>query len=380
VIVDEQGGLIAGHARVLAAQRLGLDEVPVVVARGWSDAKKRAYILADNRLALNAGWDPELLRLELADLREMGQDLHVIGFAEDEIAALFSDGRHGLTDPDFVPEPLPAPVTQPGEVWLLGRHRLVCGDCTVPAIAEAALAGAKPHLLVSDPPYGVEYDPAWRNRSGMSTSRRTGKVANDDTADWRAAYALFPGDVAYVWHASLRSADFAQSLIASGFQLRAQIIWAKDQLQISRGHYHWQHEPCWFAVRKGATAHWQGDRKQTTLWQIASRGQDTQTEHGTQKPVECMRRPIVNNSICGDGIYEPFCGSGTSIIAAEITGRICHAIEIDPVYVDVAVRRWEAYTGATAQLEAGGHAFAEIAVQRGVNLDLQRDGAARPQA
>ena len=133
----------------------------------------------------------------------------------------------------------------------------------------------------------------------MSTSRRTGKVANDDTADWRAAYALFPGDVAYVWHASLRSADFAQSLIASGFELRAQIIWAKDQLQISRGHYHWQHEPCWFAVRKGATAHWQGDRKQTTLWQIASRGQDTQTEHGTQKPVECMRRPIVNNSSPG---------------------------------------------------------------------------------
>ena len=321
VLVDEQGGLIAGHARVLAAHRLGLTEVPVMVARGWSDAKKRAYILADNKLALNAGWDPELLRLELADLREMGQDLQVIGFAEDEITALFSDGRRGLTDPDVVPEPLPAPVTQPGEVWLLGEHRLVCGDCTEPAIAEAALAGANPHLMVSDPPYGVGYDPAWRNRSGMSTSRRTGKVANDDTADWRAAYALFPGDVAYVWHASLRSADFAQSLIASGFELRAQIIWAKDQLQISRGHYHWQHEPCWYAVRKGATAHWQGDRKQTTLWQIASRGQDTQTEHGTQKPVECMRRPIVNNSSPGDGIYEPFCGSGTTIIAAEMTGR-----------------------------------------------------------
>ena len=254
VIVDEQGGLIAGHARVMAAQRLSLTEVPVIVARGWSDTKKSAYILADNKLALNAGWDPELLRLELSDLREMGQDLQVIGFAEDEIAALFSDGRRGLTDPDFVPEPLPTPVTQPGEVWLLGQHRLVCGDCTVPAIVETALAGAKPHLLVSDPPYGVGYDPAWRNRSGMSTSRRIGKVANDDTADWRAAYALFPGDVVYIWHASLRSADFAKSLIASGFDLRAQIIWAKDQLQISRGHYHWQHEPCWFAVRNRAIA------------------------------------------------------------------------------------------------------------------------------
>jgi ParB-like chromosome segregation protein Spo0J len=142
VIVDEQGGLIAGHARVMAAHRLGLTEVPVVIALGWSDAKKRAYILADNKLALNAGWDPELMRLELADLRDMGQDLQVIGFAEDEITALFSAGRRGLTDPDFAPEPLPAPVTQPGEVWLLGEHRLVCGDCTEPAIAEAALAGA----------------------------------------------------------------------------------------------------------------------------------------------------------------------------------------------------------------------------------------------
>jgi len=372
--------VIAGHGRVLAARKLGLTELPVMVACGWSEAKKQAYRIADNKLALNAGWDPELLRSELADLRAMGQDLQMIGFAEDEITALFSAGRLGLTDPDLAPEPLPVPVTQPGEVWLLGEHRLVCGDCTEAAIVGAALAGANPHLLVSDPPYGVGYDPAWRNRAGMSTSRRTGKVANDDTADWRAAYALFPGDVAYVWHASLRSADFAQSLIASGFELRAQIIWAKDQLQISRGHYHWQHEPCWFAVRKGATAHWQGDRKQTTLWQIGSRGQDTQTEHGTQKPVECMRRPIVNNSFPGDGIYEPFCGSGTSIIAAEMTGRICHAIEIDPVYVDVAVRRWEAYTGATARLEVAGIAFAEIAEQRGVILDLQADVAARPQA
>ena len=256
----------------------------------------------------------------------------------------------------------------------------MCGDCTEPDIVAKSLDGATPHLMVTNPPYGVSYDPAWRNRSGMSTSRRTGRVANDDTADWRAAYALFPGEVGYVWHASLRSAESAQSLIASGFDLRAQIIWAKDRLQISRGHYHWQNEPCWFAVRKGGTAHWHGDRKQTTLWTIPSRMQDAQTVHGTQKPVDCMCRPMVNNSRPGDSVYEPFCGSGTSIIAAEITGRRCCAIEIDPVYVDVAVRRWGAYTGAEARLESGEGTFAEVAIQRGVSIETEGHGSARPQA
>ncbi|MBL6082380.1 site-specific DNA-methyltransferase [Belnapia sp. T18] len=351
VLVDEVGGIIAGHGRVLAARALRLTEVPVMVARGWSDAQKRAYVLADNKLALNAGWDEEQLRVELADLRGMGADLGLIGFSDGELTALLVENTAGLTDPDAVPEAPAEPVTRPGDVWLLGRHRLACGDSTTPEAVEAALGGVRPHLMVTDPPYGVEYDPAWRNRAGLSTTRRTGAVANDDRADWREAWALFPGEVAYVWHGALHAAAVAESLTACGFEIRAQIVWAKDRLVLGRGHYHWQHEPCWYAVRKAANGHWAGDRKQSTLWQIASRGQDAETVHGTQKPVECMRRPIENNSSPGQAVYEPFCGSGTTLIAAEMTGRACHAIELSPAYVDVAVTRWQAFTGQQAVRE-----------------------------
>jgi DNA modification methylase len=333
-----------------------------MVAHGWSEAQKRAYILADNKLAQNAGWDEELLRVELADLRDMGADLSLIGFGEDEIAKLLIDGNEGLTDPDVVPEVPTDPVSQLGDVWVLGRHRLVCGDSTDAAAVAEALNGVTPHLMVTDPPYGVEYDPAWRNRAGLSTTRRTGKVENDDRADWREAWALFPGEVAYVWHGALHAAAVAESLEASGFAIRAQIIWAKDRLVLGRGHYHWQHEPAWYAVR--GTGHWAGDRKQTTLWQIASKGQDADTVHGTQKPVECMRRPIENNSSPGQAVYEPFSGSGTTIIAAEMTGRACHAIELSPAYVDVAVQRWQAFIGQQAMLEGNGRSFPEMAEAR----------------
>jgi DNA modification methylase len=249
-----------------------------------------------------------------------------------------------------------------------GGHRLVCGDSTTPEAVDAALAGVTPHLMVTDPPYGVEYDPAWRNRAGVSATGRTGKVLNDDRADWREAWALFPGDVAYVWHGALHAATVAESLTASGFEIRSQIIWAKDRLVMGRGHYHWQHEPCWYAVR--GTGHWNGDRKQTTLWQIATRApvaqgqQDAATTHGTQKPVECMRRPILNNSSPGQAVYEPFSGSGTTLIAAEMEGRACHAIELSPGYVDVAIRRWQAFTGQQATLYGDDLAFAEVAARR----------------
>jgi DNA modification methylase len=362
VLVDEAGGLIAGHGRVMAARKLGISEVPVMVAHGWSEAQKRAYVLADNKLALNAGWDEELLRVELSDLRGMGSDLSFIGFGEDEIAKLLIDGNEGLTDPDAVPEVPAEPVSQPGDVWLLGRHRMVCGDSTDAAVVAKVLNGVTPHLMVTDPPYGVEYDPAWRNRAGLSATQRTGKVENDDRADWRKAWALFPGEVAYVWHGALHAAAVAESLATSGFEIRAQIIWAKDRLVLGRGHYHWQHEPAWYAVR--GNGHWAGDRKQTTLWQIASKGQDADTVHGTQKPVECMRRPIENNSSPGQAVYEPFSGSGTTIIAAEMTGRACLAIELSPAYVDVAVQRWQAFTGQQAVLEGDGHSFPEIAEAR----------------
>src|SRR5690348_13831985 len=183
VLVDEAGLLIAGHARVLAARNLGIRDVPVVIATGWSDAQKRAYGLADNKLALNAGWDLELLKVELTDLQAMGADLNLIGFDRAELMELFAEKHGGLTDPDDVPEPLPEAVSAPGDVWILGRHRLVCGDCTVAETVAMALGGARPLLMVTDPPYGVSYDPGWRNRAGVSRSKRTGTVANDDRAD-----------------------------------------------------------------------------------------------------------------------------------------------------------------------------------------------------
>ena len=229
-----------------------------------------------------------------------------------------------------------------------GTHRLVCGDATDPAAVALALAGARPHLMVTDPPYGVGYDPAWRQKVGKG-GYALGKVLNDGQADWRKAWALFPGDVAYVWHSSLHGSVVEASLAEVGFHTRSQIIWDKGRLIISRGHYHWRHEPCWYAVRKGKTASWAGDRKQTTVWQIPHRR--SETGHGTQKPLLCMQRPIENHSRPGDAVYDPFVGSGTTIIAAELTGRACHALELDPVYVDVAVRRWEAATGRSALLE-----------------------------
>lgn len=365
VLVDEAGTIIAGHGRVLAARQLGLQTVPVMVASGWSEAQRRAYALADNQLALQAGWDEDLLRIELGDLQLGGFDLELTGFGGDDLAALLAEPTTGQTDPDEIPEPPAVPVTQLGDVWLLGRHRLVCGDCTNAADVAKALNGATPHLMVTDPPYGVEYDPAWRQRAGLSGSRRTGKVLNDDRADWRAAWALFPGSVAYVWHGALHATTVAASLKAAGFGIRAQIVWAKDRLVMSRGHYHWQHEPCWYAVRSGARSHWSGDRRQTTLWSIPSRDQDADTTHSTQKPVACMRRPIENNSAPGDPVYEPFAGSGTTLIAAEITGRICHALELDPAHVDVAVLRWQTFTSQQAVLQGDDRCFAEVGASRG---------------
>lgn len=239
------------------------------------------------------------------------------------------------------------------------QHRLICGDSTNAETVAKVLDGAKPILMVTDTPYGVEYDPSWRAKAGLNQNKeKMGKVANDDRADWREAWALFPGDVAYVWHASMLTSTFQTSLEASGFQVRSLIIWAKDRFAMSRGHYHWQHEPAWYAVRVNRTGHWNGDRSQSTLWTIKSRDDDGHG-HGTQKPVECMRRPMLNNSAPGQTIYDPFCGSGTTLIAAEMTGRICLAVELNPAYCDVIVLRWEKLTGKPARLEAAGCSFAE---------------------
>ena len=363
VLVDEAGTIIAGHGRIEAAKKLGLSEAPVMVARGWSEAKKRAYVIADNQLALNAGWNDELLAAELTDLRDLAFDLDLVGLGAKELSRLLGSGD-AVDGEDEVPAVPEQPVSRPGDLWLLGTHRLLCGDATKAEVVSRLLAGVRPHLMVTDPPYGVEYDPAWRNDAGTSKTRRTGKVLNDDRADWREAWALFPGDVAYVWHGALHAGTVADSLMASGFDIRSQIIWTKERLVLSRGHYHWQHEPCWYAVRSSGTGAWSGDRKQTTVWPISSKAQDAETVHGTQKPVECMRRPMLNNSSIGQVVYEPFMGSGTTLIAAETCQRACLGLELNPAYVDVAVQRWQQLTGEKATLDGDGADFNTVAAQR----------------
>jgi DNA modification methylase len=378
VLADEHG-IVAGHGRVLAARQLmdagqpikQIDgtalpkgKLPVIDCTGWSEGQRRAYIIADNRLAENAGWDRELLAIELADLEALGFDLGLTGFGEEELADLLASRTEGLTDPDAVPPVPEIPVAQPGDVWIAGRHRLACGDCRDPETVARLLGAVRPLLMVTDPPYGVDYDASWRAGAGLNREgAATGRVLNDELADWRAAWSLFPGDVAYVWHAGLHAPETYEGLASAGFEPRAQIIWAKSQLVIGRGNYHHQHEPLLYAVRKGKAARWAGGRKQTTLWEI-DKPNKSETGHSTQKPVECMRRPIENNSSPGQAVYDPFVGSGTTIIAAEMTGRACYAIELNPAYVDVCLARWEAFTGEDATLEGDGRFFKMVAVER----------------
>ena len=355
VLIDKDNGIIAGHGRVMAAQQLGLVDVPCIRLGHLTDNQRKAYILADNRLAeVNSGWDEELLKLEIADIDwadikglsvddfEFGE----IDFKEDEPETSEADAEPQI---DKAEEFRAKWGVEPGQLWELGDHRILCGDSTKAEDVEKALGGASPLLMVTDPPYGVNYDPNWRNEADRANGKpygasAVGLVTNDSRADWREAWELFSGDVAYVWHAGLFAPVVAESLKACGFELRSQIVWAKSNFAIGRGDYHWKHEPCWYAVRKGKKGHTNGDRSQTTLWEI-DKPQKSETGHSTQKPVECMARPIRNHD--SEFVYEPFSGSGTTIIACEQLGRKCRAIEISPAYVAVALQRWADATGKT---------------------------------
>ena len=370
ILATSHGDVVDGHLRLKAAQKLKLESVPVILCDGWTDAQIRAFRLVVNRSVTWAEWDMERLSAELTALEAAHFDLNLTGFDTAELQRLLRPTT-GI-DPDAIVEPDPVAISRPGDLWILGTHRLRCGDSTAQSDVGALIGEDPPVLMVTDPPYGVDYRPEWRNEAFGEANRSVGRVQNDDRADWREAWKLFRGPVAYVWHAGTKAVIVAESLEASGFEIRSQIIWAKPHFVISRGHYHVQHEPCWYAVRESSSANWQGDRCQSTLWEIGNGlGQSGErdeanaiTGHGTQKPVECMQRPILNHTRTGDCIYDPFLGSGTTLIAAEQTGRRCLAMELDPTYVDVAVRRWQGFTGKPAVLDGDGRDFEAITQER----------------
>ena len=356
VVVDGEGMILIGHARTEAAIAGGLETIPVIVRADLSEAQRRALVVADNRLhEFGAGWDEAILTEELRALMAQGIDITITGFDAPEGLAQKSKAQAE----DDVPETPTTPVTQAGDVWHLGQHRLHCGDSTDPTLLAVCMA-AKPVAMVTDPPYGVEYDPEWRSKiatdkGGDASGFATGKVLNDDKADWREVWAGFTGASAFVWHAGTRAHEVHESLVAAGFEMKAEVVWVKNRAAMSRGHYHHQHEPAFYATRKGKKPKWHGPAL-STLWEITHT--KSHTGHGTQKPVEAMRRPVLALSAPGEVIFEPFSGSGTTILACEMIGRICIAIELSPEYCDVAARRWAVWTGEAPILMRAGVAVA----------------------
>jgi len=365
IIVDADFRICCGHTRFKAATEMGMDTVPVIVAPHLVGSKFVSYNIADNQTGAIAEWDtPELAKI-ISELQAEDWDMESLGFDGNEIETILAEMDAGAGtggDPEDVPEPPVDPTTQPGDLWLLGDHRLLCGDSTKEVDVCLLMDGTEPFMMVTDPPYGVEYDPGWRDEAAKAghlspANRRVGQVTNDDKVDWSAAWSLFPGDVVYCWHADQHASEVFNSLAECTFLIRAQIVWAKPGFVISRGHYNGQHEPCWYAVRKGRKSRWCGDNSQSTLWQISNHltDQEGKTGHGTQKPLECMARPIRNHGKRGDSVYDPFLGSGTTLIACEQLGRKCYGMEIDPGYCDVVVERWESLTGKTAELVRTGN-------------------------
>jgi DNA modification methylase len=349
LVQDGTDMVIDGHLRVSLALRDGISTVPVQYV-DLDDNEANLALASFDPIAAMAGTDADNLAALLDQTSTTNADVMAMLSELAESAGIVDfGGTDLLTDPDDVPPVPDDPITQPGDLWLLGRHRLLCGDSTKAEDVARLLMGTVPALTVTDPPYGVDYDANWRNDAadkGLISygASRVDTVANDDRVDWSEAFTLVKSDVMYCWHADRHASEVQRSLESAGYEIRSQIIWGKSRFAISRGHYHWQHEPCWYAVRKGETASWIGDRSQTTLWEI-NLDANVDGGHSTQKPVECMARPIRNHD--GD-VYDPFIGSGTTLIAAEQLNRTCYGMEISPAYCDVIVRRWENATGQTA--------------------------------
>jgi DNA modification methylase len=359
VLVDADGGIIAGHGRVMAAKKLGFDTVPVIELGYLTEAQKRAYIIADNKLALNAGWDDEMLRIEFDELADLGFDLELTGFSLDEISALQIDElTEGLTDEDAVPEAPETPVSVRGDVWLLGNHRLMCGDSTSIDDVEKLMAGHKADMVFTDPPYGVDYD------GGHATEKRREKLANDDDVDMydlpiKNAY-LFSTEKApiYLWFADRFAADVLDGLHSAGYQVRNWIIWNKNQAQFGAigAQYKSKHEPCIYAFKKGKSPNWCGPNNEVTVWDV--KRDNKNAFHPTQKPVELSERAFSNHSV--GKVLDLFAGSGSTLISCEKNNKTCFTIDFEPKYVDVIIKRWMQFTGKQATLEATGQTYEEL--------------------
>jgi DNA modification methylase len=370
VLIDQDGVIIAGHGRVLAARKLGMIDVPCIRLTHLSDAQKRAYVIADNKLALNAGWDDELLAIELKDLQEIGFDLGLTGFTEDELNKLMPEPvTAGLTDEDDCPEVAAVPVSKLGDVWLLGKHRVMCGDSTSIDEVEKLMDGQKASLVVTDPPWNVAYG---TNLANNAQGYKAREIMNDNfssTKEWENFLSgtfncinlvTLAGCPLYCVMGASEWPAVDKALRDSGFHWSSTIIWYKDQLVMSRKDYHTQYEPLWYGWKSDAARIWVvKDRKQSDVWKC-DRPKNSPL-HPTTKPVELIERAILNSSNNGVLLFEPFGGSGSCLIACEKTGRINNSMELDPKYVDVIVKRWQNFTGGGAILEGDGRTFNEIA-------------------
>ncbi|TAN63169.1 MAG: site-specific DNA-methyltransferase [Magnetospirillum sp.] len=368
VLVDERGVLIAGHGRLLAARHLGLAEVPVIRLGHLTDAQARAYRLADNQLALNAGWDDELLAAELARLQEDGFSLDLIGFSDEDLDRLMAeadaegDGA-GEGDEDDIPEPPADPVTRPGDLWILGRHRLLCGDSTVLADVEKVLGGTAADMCFTDSPYNVDYGAPGKGGKGR-------RILNDALG---GGFRQFLYDVCvnilsvtkgavYMCMSSSELHTLQSAFLEAGGHWSTFIIWAKNTFTLGRSDYQRQYEPILYGWKEGGGHYWCGARDQGDVWSINKPARNDL--HPTMKPVELVERAVANSSREGEIVLDPFGGSGTTLIACERTGRQARLLELDPKYVDVIVLRWQEETGKAAVLDGDGRPFSELATER----------------
>jgi site-specific DNA-methyltransferase (adenine-specific) len=359
ILVDGANGIIAGHGRLMAARKLGMEAVPVIELAHLSEPQRKALIIADNKLAMNAKWDNDLLMLELGELLESGFDLDLLGFGKDELDAILSptEATEGLTDEDAVPEPPAAPVTVLGDVWLLGRHRVMCGDSCSITDMDKLVAGRQTDMWLTDPPYNVAYEGGTKEKLTIQNDSMDNNAFRQFLRDAyvTADSTMKPGAVFYIWHANSEGYNFRGAAQDAGWKVRQWLIWKKSSLVMGRQDYHWQHEPCLYGWKEGAGHLWANDRKQTTILEFDKPSRNG--EHPTMKPVALFEYQMLNNTKGGDLVLDSFGGSGTTLIAAEKNGRHSCLMELDPKYVDVIIKRWQEFTGKTATLESTGQPF-----------------------